>query len=343
MDLLIPPSLRESHRSGLKRYLATGESAVLGRRVELTAMRADGTEFPVEMAITRIAQEGPPRFTGFIRDITDRKRAEREIRELNEELERRVIERTAQLEASNKELEAFSYSVSHDLRAPLRAIDGFSQILMEEKAASLDHDGQRLLGVVRENTVKMGQLIDDLLDFSKVGRRPLQLAPVDMTRLARLVADELERDAQGRSLSLTVGELPPANGDPNMLRQVWVNLISNALKYTGPRQNAAIEIFGRSDATENVYTVKDNGVGFDMNYVDKLFGVFQRLHSSSEFEGTGVGLALVQRIVLRHGGRVWAEGRLDEGATFHFTMPQARAAEGETAPLTQPTEAFSHA
>jgi signal transduction histidine kinase len=247
-------------------------------------------------------------------------RSEANLRALAEELETRVETRTAELRAANRELEAFSYSVSHDLRAPLRAVDGFSRILLEDHAKQLDAEGRRLLDVVRSNTRQMGQLIDDLLSFSRVGRQEMARSSVDMESLAKAAFSVLM--AADERVSFTVGPLPPAQGDPSLMRQVWVNLISNALKFTRPKAARVIEVAGRTEPARVVYSVADNGVGFDMAYVTRLFGVFQRLHSSHEFEGTGVGLALVQRIVHRHGGEVWAEGKAGEGATFSFSLPR---------------------
>ncbi|MGB8216907.1 MAG: ATP-binding protein [Candidatus Methanoperedens sp.] len=241
--------------------------------------------------------------------LEERKRAENEL-----------IKRTTQLEAANKELEAFSYSVSHDLRAPLRAIDGFSRVLLEDYSNKLDSEGGRLLNIVRDNTQKMGQLIDDLLALSRLGRKQMEISEIDMAKLAKSVFDELKTTVPDRAIQLDIKALPPAHGDPSMIRQVFVNLLSNAIKFTRPNEKAVIEISGTTKGNENVYCVKDNGVGFDMQYLNKLFGVFQRLHSAEEFEGTGVGLALVQRIIYRHGGRVWAEGKVNEGATFCFTL-----------------------
>lgn len=263
----------------------------------------------------------PVRSLGTTHDITERQRAEEQVRALNQELEERVKERTVQLEHANKELEAFAFSVSHDLRAPLRAIDGFSRILVEDYEAELDPEARRLLGVVRENSAHMAQLIDDILSFSRMGRRDMEAGEIDIGTLARSVFDELRAGAPERTLRLTVGDLPAARGDQAMIRQVLANLISNAIKFTGPRPEALIEVGGNPGADENHYYVRDNGVGFEMQYVDKLFGVFQRLHSAEAFEGTGIGLAIVKRIIERHGGRVWAEGRVDAGATIHFTLP----------------------
>ena len=258
---------------------------------------------------------------GTILDISERKQNERERERLLSEIEVRA---TA-LEAANKELEAFAYSVSHDLRAPLRAIDGFSRMLEEDYASKLNADGSRILGVVRSETRKMGRLIDDLLEFSRISRREMAADEVDMECLARAVSNETRITAgQGRNIDIRIAALPPARGDSAMVRQVLVNLITNAVKFSRPREQAVIEISGECKDGENVYAVRDNGVGFDMKYAHKLFGVFQRLHSVEEFEGTGVGLAIVQRIIQRHGGRVWAEGAVDQGATFYFTLARER-------------------
>lgn len=270
--------------------------------------------------VAPIGKVGYANFYGW--DVTDRRRAEKEIRRLNQELEERVIERTAQLQASNKELEAFAYSVSHDLRAPLRAIDGFSRILLEDYLDKLDDEGERVLNVIRGSTKKMGQLIDDLLVFSRLGRQEINLSQINMDKLAKSVCDELRAAVAEETLQLDIKTLPSAFGDRSMIRQVFVNLLANAIKFTKPREKAIIEVGGGSEQAENTYYVRDNGVGFDMQYVNKLFGVFQRLHSTEEFEGTGVGLAIVQRIIQRHGGRVWAEGKVNEGATFWFTLPK---------------------
>ena len=265
--------------------------------------------------------------TTAIRTRAARDKDERELQKHRTHLEEMVAARTADLAAANtnlaaanKELETFAYSVSHDLRAPLRAIDGFSHVLLEDYAGKLDAEGKRLLGVVRENSVRMGQLIDDILAFSRVGRSEMTRAPIDMEALTRAVIKELEPAFAGRKVEFKVGNLPQAYGDPTMIQRVLENLIDNAIKYTGPKPEAHIEIGATAGEKENVYFIRDNGVGFDMKYIDKLFGVFTRLHGA-EFPGNGIGLAIVNRIISRHGGSVRAEGKVNEGATFYFSLP----------------------
>jgi light-regulated signal transduction histidine kinase (bacteriophytochrome) len=245
-----------------------------------------------------------------------------ELQETNSE----VLQTTLELEAANKELEAFSYSVSHDLRAPLRAVAGYSRILLEDHADRLDEEAQKVVSVILERIKKMGELIDALLEFFRLGRTALKCTAVDMVRLTRSVVSTLVADCPDRQIEVAVGSLPVCFGDDVLLRQVLINLIGNAIKYTSTREAARIEIDGWSDETGNVYLIRDNGVGFDMEYAEKLFGIFQRLHSGDVFEGTGVGLSLAQRIIQRHDGRIWAEAKVNEGATFHFTLPKVERA-----------------
>jgi signal transduction histidine kinase len=235
---------------------------------------------------------------------------------LNADLKRRA----AELELANKELESFTYSVSHDLRAPLRAISGFSQILNEDYAEKLDDEGRRVLGVIRNNSRNMGELIDALLLFSRFNDKPVNRTEIDMTDVARAVFGETLAEA-ARAPEFRLSPLPKAWGDPALIRQVWVNLLSNAVKYSAKRAQPVIRVTGYAEGAEQIYCVKDNGAGFDMRYYDRLFGVFQRMHDQEEYPGTGVGLAIVQRVVGRHGGRVWAESKVDEGASFFFTLP----------------------
>jgi PAS domain S-box-containing protein len=246
-----------------------------------------------------------------------------EIQRLNSELEQRVKDRTAQLEMTVKELKAFTYSISDDMRGPLRAIDGFSRVLMEEYPDKLDAEGRRLLNIIRSNARSMSELIDGLLTFSHLGKQALDQTDINMEDVAKSAFDEVQAANRERQVLIEIQTLPPAFGDRNMIRQVFYNLLSNAFKFTRPKRNPSIEIGFQSGGNQHIYYVRDNGVGFDMQYSPKLFGVFQRLHNVDDFEGAGVGLALVQRIVLRHGGRVWAEGKVNEGATFYFSLPKA--------------------
>ena len=262
---------------------------------------------------------------GSSTDIEDRRQAETAVRRLNAELDQRVQDRTAELEAANRELEAFSYSVSHDLRAPLRAIDGYSRILVEDYDDCLDPEGRRVLGVISSETRRMGQLIDDLLAFSRLGRQPMASSTIDMAALAQAIFAGQAAQAPERNLLLELKPMPTVRGDRAMISVVLDNLISNAIKFTASRHPGVVEIGGRREGGQTVYWVKDNGVGFDMSYAHKLFGVFQRLHSRGEFDGTGVGLALAQRVIHRHGGRIWADGIVDGGAVFSFSLPDWEA------------------
>ncbi len=240
----------------------------------------------------------------------------KEILDLNAALEKSVME----LQVANKELEAFTYSVSHDLRAPLRAIHGYTKIISDEYSPTMEDEGKKMMESVMKNAKKMGQLIDDLLAFSKIGKKELNIAPINMTELAKNALQDLKNSLPPFSTKIKVQDLPQAMGDYNLMNLLFTNLISNAIKYSSQKKQAEVEIGSETQNNRIVYYVKDNGAGFDMKYYDKLFGVFQRLHSAEEFEGTGVGLALVKRIISRHGGNIWAEGKLDEGATFYFSL-----------------------
>ena len=322
LGMLLPSEIAATHREHVRAFGQEAEATrVMGSGREVAGRRADGSLFPAEASISRVVDGGRVIFTAILRDVTERHRAEEEIRRLNEELERKVVERTAQLETANRELEAFSYSVSHDLRAPLRAIDGFSQALLEDYAASIDDQGKNYLQRVRAATQRMGELIDDLLQLSRVSRSEMRHAKVDMSALAESVVEELKRGDPDRQVETAIQTGLETRGDPQLLRIVLVNLLSNAWKFTSRQPAARIE-FGLGDSNgEHTFFVRDNGAGFDMQYVDKLFGAFQRLHSPSEFPGTGIGLATVQRIVHRHGGHVRAEGVVGQGAAFYFTLP----------------------
>jgi len=260
---------------------------------------------------------------GTVTDVDDQRRAEREVLKLNTELEGRVAERTKQLEEANRDLESFSYSVSHDLRAPLRAISGFAEMLARRHGSELSDEAVRLIDIVVAEANRMGMLIDDLLSFARLGRQSMHLTKVDMRGLARAVFEQIPQPRSEVAVELQLGTLPECQGDMSLLRQVWANLLSNAVKFTARAAQPHVEVGAISDPDKHIYFVRDNGVGFDATHKAKLFGVFQRLHSDAEFPGNGVGLALVQRIVARHGGMVWAESKRGEGATFYFTLPRS--------------------
>jgi PAS domain S-box-containing protein len=304
--------------SAFDEFQITGE--VQGEEFEI--LRASGTSMIVSLSgkASYDGHGGIHEAHCILYDITEKRLAEEKIHRLNEELERRVLARTAQLEAANRELEAFSYSVSHDLRAPLRAIDGFSRILSEEYNAELPSDAQHYLGRVRENTATMSNLIDNLLSFSRLSRHPLKKQLTDFRPLVEQSLELLCGENPDRVINFSIHDLPPCLADPTLLKQVFVNLLSNAIKFTGKVEHPVVEVGCLQETKGNIYYVKDNGVGFDMQYASKLFGVFQRLHRMEEFGGTGVGLAIVQRIIHRHGGRIWATSEPNQGATFCFTL-----------------------
>jgi PAS domain S-box-containing protein len=315
----------EDDRSAFSATLKTAKDAAAPFESELRlwhAASADWRFVSVRAAPVLDADGAILEWIGTITDINDRRQAEAEIRRLNTDLEERVSRRTAELEATNRELESFSYSVSHDLRAPLRAIDGYSRMVEEDYGDRLDEDGKRMLAVVRDEAVRMGRLIDDLLSFSRMSRQAMDAVEnVDMTSLAKEVAKSLMRDKDAERVRFDIWPLPAVEGDVALLRQVWINLLSNALKYSSTKPKSEILVTGERMNGEALFRVQDNGVGFDMKYAPKLFGVFQRLHKAEDFEGTGVGLAIVHRVITRHGGSVRADSKVGEGATFHFTLP----------------------
>jgi light-regulated signal transduction histidine kinase (bacteriophytochrome) len=327
--VLIPPDLRGRHEHHRGNYAIRPVVRLMGEGRELRGRRKDGSEFPVEISLSPVQTGDGLVVIAAVRDITDRKAAEEEIRELNRTLEARVHERTAQLEASNRELESFSYSVSHDLRTPLRAISGYSSILAEDFGGRLGPEGQATLATIVRNVARMNQLIDDILAFARLGTQEIEKRPIDMERLVREVYGELLEAEPQRSIEFKVGQLEEAWGDWGMLRQVVTNLLDNALKYTRPRESALVEIHGELRGEAYYYVVRDNGVGFPRAYRDKLFAVFRRLHKAQDFEGTGVGLAIVARVIARHGGQVTADGESDQGATFAFTLPRVSTGQSD--------------
>ena len=303
VEILVPLTKRSVHTQHRDGFMKAAKVRAMGAGIELNAVKKDGSSFPVEISLSPISTDDGLLVSASVRDITDRKILENSLRKTNEELE------------------AFSYSVSHDLRAPLRAIIGYTTILEEEYAGQLDEEARRITQVIRHNTLRMGHLIDDLLTFSRLGRQELQKIPVNTHALVQEIIEDIISKPGYRAAEWKVASLPVVMADLNTLWQVWVNLISNAVKYSSKKQQPEIQIGCKLSNGEYIFSVFDNGVGFDNKYQHKLFRVFQRLHGHDEFEGTGVGLALCERIIFRHGGRIWAEGEKDKGARFYFSLP----------------------
>jgi light-regulated signal transduction histidine kinase (bacteriophytochrome) len=315
-DLIVPLEYREKHRHGVQHYLTTGEGPLLNKRVEIVALHRDGHQFPVELTIAPLRWANEYTFNAFIQDISQRKQGEEDLRKRTHEL----ADANAGLADANKELEAFTYSVAHDLRAPLRHIQGFSRALIEDFAPQITPAAQECVQDIVDGTQRMSVLVDDLLALARLGRQELNVGATSLSAVVGEVLKDLEGDTKDRDIRWQVGELPFVDCDRGLMKQVFFNLLSNAIKYTRPRKPAVVEVGQMQMDGQLVIFVRDNGVGFSMKYADKLFGVFQRLHRSEDFEGTGVGLATVQRILHKHGGRIWADAELDKGATFYFSL-----------------------
>lgn len=316
---LITPEEREKIYNNPK---LCNDGDLLANNYETIGYKKDGSLFNIDVHISNYELNNELNSLVILRDITIWKQTEIEIKKLNEDLERRVIDRTKELETSNKELEAFSYSVSHDLRAPLRHINGYANLLSKSSSDVLSEQGKTYLNNISKSVALMGGLIDDLLKFSRTSRQELTYSKINMNELHQCIYGQIKEDITNRKIKWVINNLPIISADLNLIKAVWFNLISNAIKFTQKKEVSTIEIGSKEDNNEYIFFIRDNGVGFDMQYKDKLFGVFQRLHSNNEFEGTGIGLANVRRIIHRHGGRVWAEAEVDKGATFYFTLPK---------------------
>ena len=361
VEILIPERFRAAHPAFRREYQAAPQRRPMGKSLNLYGLRKNRTEFPVDIMLSPLKMEEGWLTIAVVRDVTEHKQAEEilqrakeeleqrvaertaELAEVNADLERRVAERTIRLEETIRELEAFAYSVAHDLRAPLRHVSGFAQILVDEYASNLGPEARGYLQRVHESAGHMGRLVDDLLSLSRIGRQDLALRPTPLKTLVDSAMADLDSECAKREIEWTIGDLPAVTCDPGLMKQVFVNLLSNAIKYTRLRAPARIEIGTMNAGPETVIFVRDNGAGFDMRYSKKLFGVFQRLHASKDFEGTGVGLAIVHRVLHKHGWRVWAEAELNHGATFFFTVgaPEEAAPETLKAPGREESNASS--
>jgi PAS domain S-box-containing protein len=336
IEMLMPRRYQVPHLRHREEYSQSPRTRVMGVGLELYGLRKDGTEFPVEVSLSPLETGDGTLVSSAIRDVTERRRADENIHRLNSELSRKV----AEIMAVNRELETFSYSVSHDLRAPLRHIDGFARILQEEHVGKLSEEGQRHLNRILSAVTHMGRLVDDLLALARIGRKELSLQRVKLDEVVREALAELPREEQQREIEWRIEKLPEVEGDPGLLKLAFANLLSNAAKFTRTRKTAVVEVGNCGAANEPVFFVRDNGVGFDPKYADKLFGVFQRLHRQEEFEGTGIGLATVQRIIRRHGGEIRAEAALDRGATFYFTLQVSQRPNASTGATETSIERF---
>ncbi len=312
-EILLPERLRDEHMEHRRVYMSDPYIRPMGTGLELYGRRKDGSEFSVDIALGPLRAEDDMVVIAVIRDISERKRADDMMKK-----------RTTDLIDALKELDAFSYSVAHDLRAPVRQMHSFVELLKTRVGGLPDEKIHQYADAIAAASIKMGILIDDLLAFSRLGRTEIKKRKVGFSALVKEVIQEMQDEVKGRDIKWEIYELPEVDGDRTLLRLVFVNLISNAVKFTNTRPQAEIKIGCKDEVDKFICSVKDNGVGFDMKYVDKLFGVFQRLHPQAEFEGTGIGLANVRRIIARHGGKIWAEGSKGQGATFHFTLPKTK-------------------